>query len=503
MISLERHAQNTINHHVMDNNNNSTTGLVDEAVCPSFDDIPDYDDISSLVRFGYDLNGGDLTPKCNWCYLSEIVMPNYHPSRPSALVQDRKGNNHPIVFYLDSDSSPPSNQFSFPVGHTIALLYPHKKTFLDLTQGIRVEDTNFKVFKCSLTILLCESIKLGKNSCYSCGTSTGQLLKCGKCTFALYCSKTCQTSHWKYHKRLCDDIRVLDNLVKLVHSPYQDFVTMKDLESSTWSCATSLSTTDLSRAADTTITETLSASSLSTTQQNSKPDGFILLFDIDENLFFDCFGDKSTWKCEFQSLSENCSMSQLKSMLQNPRLLSVIIQDHEGLYLSEIVNYYKNGGFIVYFGIIGEFAAPKKLSGTFDLEWSFSAYTKFEYELTQVGKQLLGDAITKQKYSKSNLLKVPAADRILVPKHYYASVEELIQDEFYDDGDIDDDLTKQGQARYSAIREELNGQVPLALHKANHGGRIAYLGFVNGDDNIPKLVQALCMGVSTSSLSTI
>jgi hypothetical protein len=40
--------------------------------------------------------------------------------------------------------------------------------------------------------------------------------------------------------------------------------------------------------------------------------------------------------------------------------------------------------------------------------------------------------------------------------------------------------------------------VPLALHKddVNHG-RFAYLGFVNGDGNIPHIVRALLSGSKT------
>jgi hypothetical protein len=92
-----------------------------------------------------------------------------------------------------------------------------------------------------------------------------------------------------------------------------------------------------------------------------------------------------------------------------------------------------------------------------------------------VGRQILGEAITNQAYSKANLLKVPESDRILVPKL-----------------DDEDD---------SRMHEELNNQCPLVLHKADHGGKIAYLGFVNDADNIPGFVKAICMGVSTSSLS--
>lgn len=465
--------------------NRKTSGLLGSNACPSFEELPDFGDFSSLVEFAYEAKedgGGELTPTCNWCYLCEIVQSNYHVMRPSVVVRDIQGKTHPVVFYLGNNVV---HNLQFPVGHTMALLYAHKKTFLDSTQGIRMENTNVKVFKCSLPVLLEESKKVGNDCCYSCGKSEcpeGQkLLKCGKCTFALYCSKECQTSHWKRHKCLCGDIRLLDKLVKLVLSPYVEdgtFQTFEQLEPDQWI------------APQPTVAETTTAP-------------FILLFDIEEEVFFACFGEKSSWKCGFQSLSEDSSKAELKSILENPRLISVVIYQDGGTHWKEIVDFYKRGGFIVFYDMIGEFDAPKRFSKAFDLDWTYSAYTRHEYELTAVGKGILGGAITKQGYSKSNLLKVPEADRVLVPKHTYESVEALIQDEFYDDEGGSNGFMEKARARYAKIREDLNNQVPLALHKADHGGRIAYIGFVNSSHNIPKFVQAICMGVSTASLSTV
>ena len=33
----------------------------------------------------------------------------------------------------------------------------------------------------------------------------GAKLRCGKCKFCFYCSKTCQASNWKIHKRVCTE----------------------------------------------------------------------------------------------------------------------------------------------------------------------------------------------------------------------------------------------------------------------------------------------------------
>jgi len=186
-------------------------------------------------------------------------------------------------------------------------------------------------------------------------------------------------------------------------------------------------------------------------------------------------------------------------MLENPKLLSVIIETVGGRHWDHILNYFKNGGLVVYFGIIGEYAAPKKLSDSFALDWTFSAYTRHEYELTSVGKEILGEALTTVEYSKANLLKVPESDRILVPKHPYDSLEDLVRDEIDGRQKDDDEVMDEGRVQYAAMREELNKQALLVMHEADHGGRIAYLGFVNG--NIPKFVKAICMGARTSSMS--
>lgn len=218
---------------------------------------------------------------------------------------------------------------------------------------------------------------------------------------------------------------------------------------------------------------------------------FVLLLGVDDNLFTGCFGDSSKWKCKLESLPEDCSKSELTSMLNNPGLGCVVVEDNEGPHWKDVIAYFKRGGFVVYFGIIGEFAAPQMLSQVFGVQWSFSAYTTHVFELTEVGKQLFGDSVTEQQYSKANLLKVPKEDRIMVPKNDYATVAEFIQNEC--DSDDED-----GHEQFAKRREILDAQVPLALHTASHGGRIAYLGFVNGDGNIPVIVRALCTGIKTS-----
>ena len=197
--------------------------------CPCFNDLTDeYTPIGFYT--GWDT--GFLKPAVNWCYLAEITMPNNHPLRPSVIVKDFNGTEHSIVWYLDNDSPDNNNPiFSlFKVGHTIALLYPESKTFMDGSSGISREDADFKVFKCSHTNLIAESKKLATKTCFGCGGSPEMLLKCGKCVIATYCGSECQKAHWEIHKNLCPDMSSLKKLVALVHSPFDGrFAQFKDL----------------------------------------------------------------------------------------------------------------------------------------------------------------------------------------------------------------------------------------------------------------------------------
>jgi hypothetical protein len=290
-------------------------------------------------------------------------------------------------------------------------------------------------------------------------------------------------------------MNVLKKLRQLVRSPFETFVSFEQLESDSWQASLNEN--------EETKTETIReshAAENAVMNIGSFPNPFILFFETEEDLFFGLFGEQSSWKCDFQSFSENSSKSQLITMLQNPRLLSVIIHKVGGRHWNEIIKYYKNGGYVVYADFYGYFDAPKKLSQAFDLDWTFSEYTRYEYELTLVGEQLLGNSIPMQEYSKSNLLKVPSEDRILVPKHYYATVEDLIQDMF-DDEDVEhEELMTKARKEYASIRERLNNSVPLAFHKDKGGGSIAYIGFVNSAGNIPIFAQAICKRVTTASL---
>jgi hypothetical protein len=126
-------------------------------------------------------------------------------------------------------------------GSTLAVLYAEKgflsNPFSTIDEGIVLEDLdNVYIFKANLEMLLKTTDNLLRSSasdhdpvCYSCGKAAAEadgrdqdLKACGKCQKALYCSRECQLADWSGggHKGLCKQMVVLENLVKVLSSPY-------------------------------------------------------------------------------------------------------------------------------------------------------------------------------------------------------------------------------------------------------------------------------------------
>jgi hypothetical protein len=74
----------------------------------------------------------------------------------------------------------------------------------------------------------------------------------------------------------------------------------------------------------------------------SKKAQFILLLGVDEELFMTCFGERSEWKCNLESLPEDCSRALLQSSLRNPGLGCVVVEDLGGPHWRDIIDFYKN-----------------------------------------------------------------------------------------------------------------------------------------------------------------
>ena len=231
---------------------------------------------------------------------------------------------------------------------------------------------------------------------------------------------------------------------------------------------------------------------------------YSFLLNIDEIFFLDhMFGQRDEWSCEFQTLRDDCTADEVEKALNDPNLLCCVVE-HKDTHWDLIEKYYKCGGFVVYFGYEGVFNAPDMLNKTFGVQWKFSSYMRHEFELTPVGIELLGDAITEQQYSKSNMFSAPKNDRILVAKkcrtleEYMREYMGLDVDNFTEDDYAEFDAD--ARIGFSQHIEEMENQAPLLMHtNPTHGGKIAYLGFVNDDGNIPKFVRALLTGIKTQS----
>lgn len=214
---------------------------------PSFSDLPHEND----VQEGYwkcDCNGV-FVPACTWFFMAEITNDEYSQIpflRNQVRVKDRDGREEiPIYFY------PEEGYFDFKMlkkGYTLLVANGQKHNFLDLSVGLRIEvlDT-VTVAPCSMDDL----INLSKTyhdckdkMCWTCGrggreevatkvperaaavegtacSSKEELKKCGACKMARYCSKECQTKHWKEgHKRTCKAMPVFIKLTKINYSKY-------------------------------------------------------------------------------------------------------------------------------------------------------------------------------------------------------------------------------------------------------------------------------------------
>jgi len=106
-----------------------------------------------------------------------------------------------VALYFDTGT--PYETKNFIVGNTICVMYARQKTFIDGSQGIRVEDPKFVqgtyissspdtlilALPCSLRTLIniADSVAKATATCKACDKPAGQ--SCGRCGGVKYCSK--------------------------------------------------------------------------------------------------------------------------------------------------------------------------------------------------------------------------------------------------------------------------------------------------------------------------
>eukprot|EP01087_Luapelamoeba_hula_P023142 TRINITY_DN845_c0_g1_i1.p1 TRINITY_DN845_c0_g1~~TRINITY_DN845_c0_g1_i1.p1 ORF type:complete len:1213 (+),score=235.00 TRINITY_DN845_c0_g1_i1:88-3639(+) len=111
-----------------------------------------------------------------------------------SVIQDTEGRVFKIAVY----NLPDSTRYMRP-GQTVTLIDPYMRLAADGKPMLRVDDPSCLVFGDRLQI------------CYYCATeqSNGELMRCGKCKAAQYCSQQCQRADWSElnHKRICPLLR--------------------------------------------------------------------------------------------------------------------------------------------------------------------------------------------------------------------------------------------------------------------------------------------------------
>ncbi|KAK9793531.1 putative MYND-type zinc finger protein samB [Seiridium cardinale] len=121
----------------------------------------------------------------HWCLLGEIVQAENF-LRPRLVCKDRKGDKFVVAFYPEDQSDMPRILNKFRKGYTIAIFYPVQHEFLDMSSGIRVEDTDQTmiiplslrdVLQMNEDVIAHATVPDGKRKCHGCGEMKEKLNK--------------------------------------------------------------------------------------------------------------------------------------------------------------------------------------------------------------------------------------------------------------------------------------------------------------------------------------
>jgi len=195
-------------------------GLRHRSHFPHFRDLPDYDSPFDSIYFTEYGDGGGITRSMHYCFLGNILEASVLVGRPRVKVQTASNEELIIHFYHDQRNNPTTFKWSdLKYGACLAVLYPYRKYFMDMTDGVRVEELDSVfIFQSPLEILLKTSDKLlnkpqlcFEDSCILsqrtiCNETTDlhgsqHLLRCADCKLAKYCCKEHQKADWFHHRR--------------------------------------------------------------------------------------------------------------------------------------------------------------------------------------------------------------------------------------------------------------------------------------------------------------
>lgn len=102
------------------------------------------------------------------------------------------------------------NQNGFKMIAVIPRSYQDYKLKLFLFQHNDVEKNSVCPIALSCARQFCGVSYLVKNHCWKCKMSGTDLMACGRCKVATYCSKECQKENYPLHKKFCKVVKSMD-----------------------------------------------------------------------------------------------------------------------------------------------------------------------------------------------------------------------------------------------------------------------------------------------------
>jgi hypothetical protein len=195
-----------------------------------FRDLPDENEVDKDY---YEMGEFMYHAKRHWAVAGEIVESNFF-IRPRAKIKTRFGEEVLVNFHLETAEEP--KYFGWNLlkrGNTMIILYPYRRTFLDMNQGIRQENAEtVMVFQAGLEKVTTEVASFkhcSTGKCFVCQAekcNDGTPLKrCAQCKMTTYCSRECQISHWKgRHKPLCSQSGMLSKLAGLDFTTFNGYI---------------------------------------------------------------------------------------------------------------------------------------------------------------------------------------------------------------------------------------------------------------------------------------
>lgn len=111
--------------------------LRNEDAFPMFEDLPE--DYKLSRKYHRSVSGFKYEPRKHWCMLAEIV--DVHTVLRLIIdAKDKSGRIFRVAFYTHGRGYEWKKDDVKP-GHSLAILYPYQRVFLDMTTGVRVGDT--------------------------------------------------------------------------------------------------------------------------------------------------------------------------------------------------------------------------------------------------------------------------------------------------------------------------------------------------------------------------